>query len=327
LTARARLIRRRSTLLAAVLALGVIASSVGCGNETSDELTPVSERASGPRMRAYTFESPALGSRTNVRVLLPRDYGSSERRYPVLYLLHGAGADAGFWPAAGIRSIVGDQPLIVVMPDGDTGFYSDPHNDGALGPPRWETYHLDELIPWVDSELRTRADPSGRAVAGVSMGGIGALLYATRRPHLFAFAGSISGPVQVEPGPMARVLLATGRDPALLEPIWGPYPQEAERWRRHNPIALAPELRDVDLVLSTGNGRPTGGRGEFSPLEAEIARMNRALHRRLLQLGIPHRWDVGPGVHDVPDWQEALATILPGMIGALRMGSAAAVAQ
>ena len=82
------------------------------------------------------------------------------------------------------------------MPDaGQGGFYSDWYNAGAGGPPKWETYHVGQLIPYVDAHYPTVAARGGRAIAGLCMGGFGAMSYAARHPDLFVAAASFSGAV------------------------------------------------------------------------------------------------------------------------------------
>jgi S-formylglutathione hydrolase FrmB len=308
-------------LAAALLSLLAIAAlATGCGKKDGRDnvssLTVIEERELEPRLREYTFATPSLHEEAKVRVLLPPGYEESGKRYPVLYLLHGADADSGFWTVAGVEELIGDRELIVVMPDGDTSFYSDWFNGGKGGPPRWETFHVGELIPWVDNELRTVATKDGRAIAGNSMGGLGALLYAAHNPGTFRLAASFSGTVVAEPAPMAQVLASTGRDPSYLLAVWGPYPEEAAVWDRHNPVAIAAELEGTELVLVAGNGRIAGDPA-VNEVEALIGQMNATLHRRLDQLGIEHAYQPGPGVHDVPYWQRALRKTLPRIESAL----------
>ncbi len=302
--------------LIALLALSAIAAGCGGGDDDRGDggggaLMVVTERQLEPRLREYSFLSPSLLEEPRVRVLLPPGYEDSDRRYPVLYLLHGADAGANFWTVAGIERLIGDRELIVVMPDGDTGFYSNWFNEGEGGPPQWEDFHVDELIPWVDGELRTVASREGRAIAGNSMGGLGALLYAAHHPDLFALAASFSGPVEVKPGPIAEVLVETARDPGIAGEIWGPYAKEAERWRRHDPVEIAADLEGTEIVLVAGDGRVPGRANVVSPVEAVIGEMNAKLDRRLDELGIEHTYVAGPGVHDVPEWQRALRRTLP----------------
>jgi S-formylglutathione hydrolase FrmB len=312
--------RRIATLAVVGVCLAGTLLLAGCGADDPPDAPPppkslqvVTADEEDRRLREYTLLSPALGAETELNVMLPRGYESGSRRYPVLYLLHGAGGDADFWDEVGLDTLLRDLPMIVVMPDGETGFYSDWFNEGNGGPPRWETYHVDELIPWVDAKFRT--EPAERAVAGISMGGLGALNYAARNPGTFKFAGSYSGIVEAEPEPMATVLVATGRDPALLGPVWGAFPEHEDVWDAHNPIDLAPKLRGTELAISTGTGSLPSG--PTDPVETEVRAMNEALHQRLRQLGIEHTWDLRPGVHDVPYWRAAMARSVPELSAAL----------
>ena len=133
-------------------------------------------------------------------MLVPAGYRSRPaRRYPVLYLLHGAGADQTTWTNEGqgeAEALTAGLPLIVVMPSaGRGGFYTDWFNNGAGGKPRWESWHIKRLIPYVDDHYRTRATRGKRAIAGLSMGGFGTFTYASRHPDLFTAALSLSGAV------------------------------------------------------------------------------------------------------------------------------------
>jgi len=134
-----------------------------------------------------------------VRVHLPANYDAARATpYPVLYLLHGGGGDWEDWTSSGnVRQIVDQSAFegIVVMPEGGlTGFYSDWYGltDGGFRP-SWETFHVQQLVPWVDANFNTTGTRDGRAIAGLSMGGYGALRYAGRYPATFSAVGSFSG--------------------------------------------------------------------------------------------------------------------------------------
>jgi S-formylglutathione hydrolase FrmB len=133
----------------------------------------------------------------HVRILLPVGYGHGDQRYPVLYLLHGAGDTYASWTIkTDVTAFSAQFPVIIVMPDAghnsQAGWYSD-WKDGNY---QWETYHLGLLMRWVDRHLRTI--PHGDAVAGLSMGGFGAMSYAARHPGLFRVAASFSGAVDTQ---------------------------------------------------------------------------------------------------------------------------------
>jgi S-formylglutathione hydrolase FrmB len=266
------------------------------------------------RQHDHVIATPALAAPADVRVLLPTDYDPSTE-YPVLYLLHGGVGSSTDWTAIGdAAAITEPYDVIVVMPDaGGGGWYSDWHNQGRGGTPMWESFHIGELIDWVDATYSTIDDRSGRALAGLSMGGFGAMSYAARHPDLFVAAASFSGaldPVHATPGGFDVVQdAAVLTDRALPTSVWGPRATERTRWMAHNPTDLAVNLRGLELFVRTGNGR-VGNR--IDPLEYGCWRMSTSFHNALLAQGIDHYFeDYGPGGHTWDRWSEGLALAMP----------------
>jgi len=294
-------------------------STAAAGQETgaaapagAKAITVVRRRRIGARTEEWTLRTPALDDPTHVRVLLPRGYRSDgSRRYPVLYLLHGASSDYRSWTRFGdAAAITARAPVIVVMPDGGTdGWYTDWYLGDRPTNPRWETYHVGELVPWVDATYRTIAAQRGRAVAGLSMGGYGALSYAARHPTTFTAAASFSGALEIG-----------------SEAAWGPRSSSPALWRSHLPISIASRLKGLSLVeLRTGNGKPGPLDRRGTPrncaacqIEAYLYTSNVRLHDRLRTLGIRHVWDdYGPGTHDWPYWRRDLRETLPDLVRVL----------
>jgi len=280
-----------------------------------------------PRLRELTLRTPELAAPTHVRVLLPAGYASHrKRRYPVLYLLHGASGSQADWTTQGNAvALTAKLPLIVVMPDGGPGgFYTNWFNGGKGGAPRWEDWHIKRLIPYVDSHYRTRATRSERAIAGLSMGGFGTFTYAARHPDLFTAALSMSGAVDltVAPGVIDAIAVAVGGSPRSL---FGNYDTDQVRWRAHNPLDLAENLRGLALWLRTGNGQPggpLGGGPDLDVIEAGVEAMAKNVHARLAKLGIPHVFDdYGAGQHRWPYWNRDLEETLPAIMARFRKGS------
>jgi diacylglycerol O-acyltransferase / trehalose O-mycolyltransferase len=275
-------------------------------------ITVVDRQRLGARVEDWTLRTPALSDPTRLRVLLPKGYrADSGRRYPVLYLLHGADSDYRSWTRYGdAQAITARAPMIVVMPDGGTmGWYTDWYQGDRPVQPRWESYHVGELVPWIDATYRTVAARRGRAIAGLSMGGYGALSYAARHADTFAAAASFSGALEV------------GSTDA-----WGERSANESRWRAHLPISIAARLRSLALVeLRTGDGRPgpldRRGTKPGCPacgLERYLHRSNVRLHARLQALGIRHVWDdYGPGTHDWPYWRRDLRETVPDLVRVL----------
>ena len=325
-------VRRGSMVgLALVLLVGVAA----CGGSPAP--SPPAERAPqvmgtetvGPRVRDLVVDSPALGQYVLVRLLLPRRFEAEpDRRWPVLWLLHGCCDSYESWTrSTDLEALPGLDEVLVVMPDGgQIGFYSDWLDGSTGGPARWETFHLTELRRLLERDWR--AGPR-RAVAGLSMGGLGAMAYAARHPGMFRAAASYSGLLHTRydgppsPGaPIVQNLLGTfGEDPGAL---WGDPARNAGVWAAHNPHDLAPRLRGVDLFVSAGNGQPGPLDGpapsaQAQQIEADLYPQSLAFVERLRQLGIPVRFDdYGPGTHDWPYWERELRRSLPLLLDALR---------
>jgi S-formylglutathione hydrolase FrmB len=276
----------------------------------------LSDTAADGRLHHLVLQSRALARTTEVSVLLPAGYKAGAR-YPVLYLLHGAGDDDRAWSDAGhgdAEAITAGLRAIVVMPDAgknaDAGWYSD-WVDG----PRWEGFHTGELVPFVDCYYPTLPDRARRAVAGLSMGGFGALSYAGRHPDLFGFAATFSGAVDTAdggPGEAASFRLLHGSLGTPDDRVWGPYSDDEVIWRAHNPTDLVANLRATELVLRTGSGVPLPGDNPAEAFaEAGVHPMNVLLHAKLTQAGIGHEFVDGPGVHSWRYWRADLVATVP----------------
>jgi len=267
-----------------------------------------------------------------VRVLLPSDYATSSKTYPVLYLLHGAGDTAAAWTTnsdgqESLEDFTAGQDVVVVMPDAgrdaDAGWYSDWFNGGAFGPPEWETFHLGQLIAYVEQNFRVRRDRGGRVVAGLSMGGYGAMEYAARHPDLFAAAYSFSGAVDPDGVPYVEPVIYQQlhrRYGTPSDQVWGSWQEQEVRWRGHSPADLATNLRSVKLWLTTGMGVPGGPAPDDGDpgglfIEAGVFSMNQAFDLTLTQDGIPHTYRPYPmGGHNWWHWQNDLHQAWPDIL-------------
>ena len=280
------------------------------------------EEALSPRLVELRLHSEALGRETRVRVLRPaaEQASTSDRALPVLFLLHGGGADSDYrnWTdRGGAEQLTHGLPLVVVMPDGGKGgWYSDwLRPDSAEGTQRWETYHVEELLPFVQSHFATRRDRDATAIAGLSMGGFGALHHAARHPDTFGFAAAFSGAVDIRHPGVGRVVKVS---PQIMGgrrgDIFGDHVTNEAVWRANNPVDLAPNLATVEVELRTGNGERGGPHGEGpagDTQEVGVSQASANLHRRLDELGVPHVYDdYGPGAHTWPYWSASLAASL-----------------
>jgi diacylglycerol O-acyltransferase / trehalose O-mycolyltransferase len=305
-------------------------ASVACtSSRTPDVVRPsnpsarvVATRTLGPRVRDLTIDSPALGRTATVRLLLPRHFQTRpNRRWPVLWLLHGCCDTYQSWTrSTDVEQLAGLADVLVVMPEaGNVGYYSDWYHAGRDGPSRWETFHLTELRQLLERDWRAG---DRRVVAGLSMGGLGAMAYAARHPGLFQAAASYSGVVHTRyqgmPTTGPQIIQGTlGDFHEAPDALWGDPQQQADIWAAHNPYDLAPRLRGIRLFVSVGNGQPgpldgPATSGQAQEIEQILYPQSTAFVKRLRQLGIPVRFDnYGPGTHDWPYWQRELHRSLP----------------
>lgn len=260
-----------------------------------------------------TVDSPALGKAVSVRVLLPARFDAEpDRRWPVLWLLHGCCDDYLSWTrSTDVEALTRDADVLVVMPEGGgAGFYSDWRSG-----PAWETFHTAEL-PAILADRYRAGEP--QAVAGVSMGGLGALGYAARHPGRFAVAVSISGIVHtrlsedVTANYRGLVRQESGTDP---DDLWGDPVRDAAVWAAHNPYDLAGDLRGTRLFVSAGDGRPgplDGAGASTDPIEVSIGAQNRVFADRLRAVGADAQVDLyGAGTHNWVYWQRELHRAWP----------------
>jgi len=209
--------------------------------------------------------------------------------FPVFYLLHGLSDDYTAWSRrTSIERYVQDLPMIVVMPDGGRGFYTD-----AVAGFAYESAIVRDLIPFVDRTFHTDARREGRVIGGLSMGGYGSVKLALAHPDLFCSAVSHSGAL----GLGGRPLEGHQEIREELVRLFGPQPAGgptdlyalAERVDR----ALLPALR-IDCGTEDG-----------------LLEQNRGFHAHLDRLGIPHEYQEFPGAHTWDYWdthvQEAIA--------------------
>jgi enterochelin esterase-like enzyme len=188
-------------LLLPVLTAATLVGSLVVPGSTAAPTVDVSTAAEPGTIAPAAVRSATLGEDINYNVYLPAEYEESDRRYPVIYLLHGRGDSMSAWTQVKSRldELIGSgeiPPTIAIMPDAPwssrASWYVDSAYTGADPGRPVETALLEDLVPHVDATYRTIADRTGRAVAGYSMGGAGALRYSLAHPDLFGAAIALS---------------------------------------------------------------------------------------------------------------------------------------
>ncbi|MEU4210864.1 alpha/beta hydrolase-fold protein [Streptomyces sp. NPDC026206] len=258
-----------------------------------------------------TVKTAQVAGEHHIRILLPSDYAySPDKRYPVFYFLHGASDDPAN-PGVAYPALTAAKSMITVIPDGGRrGWYTNwLDQKTAAGAQNWENFHINQVIPFIDANLRTLASKQGRAVGGLSMGGFGALHYAQSHPGLFSQVASLSGANELSRNHavMRAAVVATltnigaplcgSSSPTCSlnfgptvssDAIFGtPYPVfDADwRWNAADPASHMNALAGMGISIYTGNG---GG----NPTEPEFWVQSASQHAkdRLDALGYPYHY-------------------------------------
>ena len=160
-------------------------------------LAPLSAYAQrDPPIERIRLESKLLGKAVDYSILYPVNYrraGNEEKRFPIIYLLHGLTGHHSNWiEKSGIALYATRYDLFIVMVEGENGWYTD---SATVPTDKFESYILQELMPDVEKRFRVSTEREGRAIAGLSMGGYGSLKFAFKFPSRFALAASMSGAI------------------------------------------------------------------------------------------------------------------------------------
>jgi S-formylglutathione hydrolase FrmB len=278
-----------------------------------------------------TIVPSALGRAIQVRIILPVGYQPhAARRYPVLYLYPGTSGDNSDWTNAG-DALKTTAPYRLITVSSDIGFNKDGggwftnwvDQNTALGKSQWETYDINELIPWIDSNFDTIRSRTGRAVAGLSQGGYGSTELAARHPDLFVMDGSFSGAPEIDRDVQIRagaygVIAATMSGLNGVEPDapFGNPVTDQINWQGHDPATTIENLRPVRLWLATADGEPgkyddpvtnpTGYPGAAA-IESATHQSTDAFLQHARAANIPYvDYDYGAGTHTWPYWARDL---------------------
>jgi S-formylglutathione hydrolase FrmB len=244
-----------------------------------------------------------------VDVMLPDGYASG-KRFPVLFLLHGHGDTYDSWadPKNGdLLHLAAGLPAVVVMPEGGRGWYVDWWNGGRRGAPAWERYHLDELIPMVRKRFHIRNGRRWHAIAGLSMGGEGAMYYAEQRPGFFGSVASFSGPISIQRPEWPAGFNTQGED---YHDVFGDPSAQEFYWAGHNPKALVGNLTHTRVFVAVGDGKPQNAhdaQNYFGQVaETDLRQHAEDFVKAAHDAHVDVTYDPRAGIHDWPYWRQHL---------------------
>lgn len=248
-----------------------------------------------------TMPSTILKGDRKYAVYLPSGYETSKRSYPVLYLLHGSGDNQTGWVQFGEVAHIADKairegkatPMIIVMPDADTGrrgYFNDIRGDF-----NYEDFFFQEFIPYIEKTYRIRKEKRFRAIAGLSMGGGGTLVYALHHPELFAAACPLSASARIMDTKELRERYAKN-DTGITD-------KQLDEWYRQYDIHR--------MVKEMPNDRKQAVRWYIDCGDDDfLYEGNAMLHIEMRKNNIPHEYRVRDGGHTWTYWRSALPEVL-----------------
>ncbi len=253
----------------------------------------------GKVLESLEFESKIVSYPVKYSIYLPPDYYTSERSYPVLYLLHGYSDDETGWIQFGEANSIADKAInsgdatscIIVMPDGKVAWYT----NSVDGKDRWEDMFTNEFIPSIEKKYRIRSKKEFRAIAGLSMGGYGALKLAMRHTDLFSSCVAMSAGVFTD-----DEMLKNDEYDHYFGDIYGLKSTNdlGEHWKANSPLYLVKtvdkeKLTSIRFYIDCGDD-------DF------LYKGNSMLHIKMRELEIPHEYRVREGGHQWNYWRTGL---------------------
>ncbi|RYG04840.1 MAG: esterase family protein [Chitinophagaceae bacterium] len=261
----------------------------------------------GKVIEEQIVKSPIRNKDVKYTIYLPADYETSQRTYPVVYLLHGYTDDNTGWLQFGEINRLADKaiaegtipPMIIVMPNGDSTFYINSFD----GKDKFEDFFVKEFIPTIEKTYRIKSQKQFRGIAGLSMGGYGTLIYSLKYPELFAAAAPLSGAVFVDED-VVKFPQENWKHP--FAQLYGPN-LAGKAWltKHYNDNSIlklvetipAEKLKSVKYWIDCGDD-------DF------LIKGNCYLHIALKDKEIPHEFRIRDGVHNWDYWRSGIIDAL-----------------
>jgi putative tributyrin esterase len=245
----------------------------------------------------YKLDSKLMGREMPYRVTFPLRYlGQTETRFPVVYLLHGLTGHYNNWyDKTKLKEYVHRFGAIIVTPEGNDGWYTD---SVSVPNDKYESYIIQELIPEIDKKFRTLADRDHRAIAGLSMGGYGAIKFGLKYPEMFSLVGSFSGALGVVS------FTDNDRNAAFMKTINTIYGPADSKTRQANDLFGLVRTLTPDKIKSLPFLYIDCGTEDF------LFQNNRDFVVLLLEKKVPHEFRELPGGHTWTFWDAQVQEFL-----------------
>ena len=264
------------------------------------QFTSTTERTiKGTVYKSLRIKSRLLGEDLKYSVYLPPEYPDGNKRFPVLYLLHGFDGDETSWIKMGHIQKSADsmilhriiRPIIIVMPAGQNSYFINDYKNQFP----YEDFFIKEFIPYIDSVYRTLSEKKFRGIAGLSMGGYGAIILPLKHPDTFGYSIALSAAIRTD---ATFEQLSPEKYKINFSHLYGTSPKSSGRitnhWKENSPFYLvneqtAYEYDNIKWYIDCG-------------MQDFLLPGNEAFHQLLLKLEIPHEYHMRIGTHNWNYW-------------------------
>jgi putative tributyrin esterase len=249
-------------------------------------------------VKEYKLASKLMERDVSYRVVFPAAYdepAAKDRRFPVIYLLHGLTGNFRNWTdMTKLSDHARDRGFLIVTPDGGNGWYT----DSVMAPnDKYESYIINELVGEIDATFRTVATRDGRAIAGLSMGGFGAMKFAMKYPERFYLAGTFSGAL----GAASFTEKNAGQIGKSIDAIFGV--EGAETRKASEIFGLLREM-NAEKIKALPFIYQSCGTEDF------LIQNNRDFASLLTEKKAVHEYRQLPGAHDFRFWEDQISEFL-----------------
>jgi S-formylglutathione hydrolase FrmB len=248
-------------------------------------------------VRTLALKSKLMGREMPYRIILPDGYSAADTKvsYPVIYLLHGLTGHFNNWTdLTRVADYAKPYKLIIVMPEGGDGWYTD---SVTVSADKYESYIIQELIPEIDGKFRTLTDRGHRFIAGLSMGGYGAIKFGFKYPQMFSLVGSFSGAL----GAASFTEANADKIGKSVEVIYGPIDSET---RKTNDVFGLLRSFSPAQVAALPYIYQSCGTEDF------LFKNNREFVDLLVEKKVPHEYRETPGAHNWTFWDAQVKEFL-----------------
>ncbi len=261
----------------------------------------------GKVLETRIVKSTILGKDVRYTVYLPADYETSNRNYPVVYLLHGYTDDNTGWLQFGEINRYADKamaegtipPMIIIMPNGDSSWYINSYD----GKENYEDFFVKEFMPTIEKTYHIKAEKKYRGVAGLSMGGYGTLILSMKHPELFAAAAPLSAAVFDDDAVISSPEASWAR---TFGQLYGRDLKGKDRLTKNwydNSILKIVETKSADDLKKVRYWIDCGD-DDF------LTKGNCLLHIALSEKKVPHEYRVRDGAHTWTYWRTGITDAL-----------------